>query len=532
MKPVCKWVTLPSPFNLSEVFRTPFAVWQPRANEIGEFTHRPEWAAALHKALHEAQASPRPLSVPRRIFISYRWGDPTANAWVNTLRQQLELRGNYVEFDQTAQRETDPPSVPELVGRIAGCHIFLAVLDPGYLERVVAVDSKDVGKGWVTDEFHTALAFAENGSLNIMGFLRDGNHLHPAFRPFVPGIAGNTFDVRDPRALVPILDQFFVQFGAMPDEKIAVRAAAALHASQQAFVAGNTRGAIDHAEEACRLVPGLADGFAQRARMAYRARLPAQAFQDARHAVKIDPTMTEMLVYAAAAATDLEQWREAAHFARVVLERDRAQANAHYLIGKALTRLSQEDAALAHFEIARGLKLMLPSLYNDAGALCRRLGNPVKALEWFGEGLNLAPLDSVLLVNSTAAAMEAGRADLAIETLDLLAKHHPKAPQLNLLTSTLTHWCQADLAPPALSPRILRPPSVGIITCSDCPANVAVLEDTQMLCAGCGALLTSQKCDCCGSTGMVAPAFEGAPFQCPYCGQGFLHYKTVKKTVR
>jgi hypothetical protein len=104
--------TLDSAFGLADILRIPYALWQPRGEGVGEFKHRPEWAEALHDALVDAQAKPRPLSVPRRIFISYRWGDPQEDAWVDTLRRELEARGNYIEFDRRRSGRNDHPQSP------------------------------------------------------------------------------------------------------------------------------------------------------------------------------------------------------------------------------------------------------------------------------------------------------------------------------------------------------------------------------------------------------------------------------------
>jgi hypothetical protein len=147
-QPLRPATTLNSVFGLAEVLRIPFALWRPRGEAIGEFKHRPEWAQALSQALRDAQAKPRPLSVPRRIFVSYRWQSDHEDAWVAALGRELRARGNLVVFDRDAQREARPPSVPELVARIANCHVFLAVLDPGYMKRVVAVESAPMAEGW------------------------------------------------------------------------------------------------------------------------------------------------------------------------------------------------------------------------------------------------------------------------------------------------------------------------------------------------------------------------------------------------
>jgi hypothetical protein len=67
------------------------------------------------------------------------------------------------------------------------CHVFLAVLDPGYIERVVAVESAPLAEGWVTDEFYMAISFADEGILMLLGLLREGDVLPFAFREFAAG---------------------------------------------------------------------------------------------------------------------------------------------------------------------------------------------------------------------------------------------------------------------------------------------------------------------------------------------------------
>src|SRR6478672_3127543 len=70
-EPIETGTTLDSVFGLAEISRFPYSLWQPRGIEIDDFRIRPEWAEALRDALRDAQRQPRPLSVPRRIFISY-----------------------------------------------------------------------------------------------------------------------------------------------------------------------------------------------------------------------------------------------------------------------------------------------------------------------------------------------------------------------------------------------------------------------------------------------------------------------------
>jgi tetratricopeptide (TPR) repeat protein len=517
-----------SVFELPEIVRVPFALWQPRGVTIDDFEHRPAIAEALETALERAQSEPRPLSVPRRIFISYRWGDADEDAWVEALDRELRRRGNSVVFDRRTQREAHPPSVPELVARIAGCHVFLAVLDPGYVERVASGPDAPQQEGWVTDEFHTALAFAGGGVLSILGLLRQGDLIPTPFRMFAVGEAGNTFDVRGDDELGRVLDQYFVQFGTAPDEDVSREAAAALHASRTSALGGDRAASLAHADEACRLLPDLADGFAQRARIAYELEQHEQALGDAQRALDINPLMDEMLIHAAAAANDLGRFPDGARYARMALERNRAQANAHYLAGSALSRMDQVDAALAHFNIARRADLGLLRLYNEAGYAWRRIGEPAVGLQWYREGLRRAPGHPGFLVNATAAAMEAGQPMPAYELLSSLLELHPGVPEVDELAKILADWVGSDSPPPVLSPRLPRPTPVQTVECSACEARVPLADEDQMLCAGCGGSAPPlEPCAWCSATGKVTlPLLNvmDAGISCPFCGVGSLSF--------
>ena len=89
---------------------------------------RGTWVAELNEALEARLRGAQPLSVPPRVFISYRWGSQEQNTWVEQLALELRSRGYFVAFDRT---DCKPGiSVPEFVSNLAGCQTFLAVLDP------------------------------------------------------------------------------------------------------------------------------------------------------------------------------------------------------------------------------------------------------------------------------------------------------------------------------------------------------------------------------------------------------------------
>ena len=528
-------ITADANLDLTEVQRLPFALWQPRGNEIGGFEHRPEWEAPLREALQRAQQEPRPLSVPRRVFVSYRWGGKADDEWVARLARELETRANAVVFDRAA---TAALTVPELVSRIANCHVFLSVLDPGYVERIYAASPGDRREGWVTDEFHTAAAFARAGLINMIGLLRSGEQLPPGFRPFAHGEAGNTFDVREDSALPSVLDQFFSPLGPTPEPQAAAAAASALAHSYTSLRAGDVEDAHTHAQIACEQIPELCDGFAQRARVRHARHAFAGAFDDAQRALRSNPALDEMALLSASCACELRNWREAGRNARLAAERNIGQNYAHLFLGRSLLELEQHEAALAHLQIARAGELKELQMYNYGGWALSCLGRPVEALEWFQRGLTNFPDADNLLANGVIAAIEAGKTSEAYEHLVRLADVNPSHPQLGPLTQALANWCNSDGPPPRLGSVAEPSAPVGAWRCADCSAAIHVSDEQTAPCFGCGALrsLSERVCGFCAAEGKLLPAsFPESPTElamktkCPYCRAGEFRYEAAKE---
>jgi tetratricopeptide (TPR) repeat protein len=508
--------TIASPFELDDVVNVPTAYWRPRDDALSSFRLRPEWASALEHELELAQDRPRPLSVPRRVFISYRWGRPDDDAWVERLHDQLVERGNEVVFDREAQRLPQPPSVPALVAEIASCHVFLAVLDPGYLERVTAVDDAPQAEGWVTDEYQTAIEFARHGLVLLIGLLRAGDTLPSAFRPFRAGRPGNTFDVRRHGSLDGVLDRFFRQADDAPDPEIGRQAAQRLKDSELAAAAGDVDGSIAAADRVCELVPGLPDGFAQRARVAYAHERPEPALADSLRALQLDPDLLDMRIFGSAAAADLMQWPRCAQLARSVLERDREHPNAHFLIGRALDGMDQVEAARAHFVLARRGGLALHDLFLAAGVAALRGDDPHDAVEWFDAGASRFAHSPTLHQNAVLAAIESEQPTEAYERLQLFAERFPDDPNLGPITAELTHWLQTDDPPPRFMERVDQPPRAAVFSCDACGAMISLPSLDAPLCAGCGKVCASfvGECDCCGADGRTGQMIGTV---CPFC---------------
>jgi hypothetical protein len=94
---------------------------------------RAVWVAQLSEAICDRLAGPPPLTFPPAVFVSYRWASAEDNQWVADLAAELRRRGYPVFFDREVPGE---PNVPHLVSRIADARVFIAVLDPGYAERI------------------------------------------------------------------------------------------------------------------------------------------------------------------------------------------------------------------------------------------------------------------------------------------------------------------------------------------------------------------------------------------------------------
>jgi tetratricopeptide (TPR) repeat protein len=501
---------------------------RPRREALRMFGDRSLWVAELKEAIERRLNGPPPLSIPPRIFLSYRWSSPEADAWAENLALKLRSRGYFVIFDKT---DCLIDGIPDFVSRLAECHIFLALLDLGYARRIHATDeSGPMEDGWVFDEFNNAAALGNAGFLQVVGVLRGGDELPRGFRFPVLGRFGNAVDARDPERLESALDDLFPPITLKVSQADVDRVIALIRDSHTAAEKNDLQEAASLAHEAINVIPDIVDGYAQLARISVKGGDSEEGLWAAEAALAIAPRSSEMLSLAALLAYHLKQKECIDYCLRLFdLEGDRFAAKylgtAHYILGNALDDLGQAYAGVAHLEIARRLSPDVPTIHNDTGFVYRRIGDLPRALACFQTGLSLSPGDAGLLVNQAGTYLEAANAVGAKRTLSQLRAHHPAHPALEgleKLAVSLEHGGETVILLPRLPPR----PGGRIIACSECAVGIPLANDKEVLCARCGAEHSEPglHCGCCGGDGFVIPALSniGASFLCPYCRVGHL----------
>lgn len=512
--------------SLSEVLRRRDGTRRTHKEAVKLFGLRGTWVAELNEALEAHLRGPKPLSIPPRIFVSYRWSTHEQDSWVEKLVRALRDRGYFVVFDRT---DCKPGmAVPDFVSSLANCQTFLAVLDPGYASRIGTEGAK-MEDGWVFDEYNSAAHLANAGHLTMIGFLRSGNILPRGFKFPVPGRAGNAVDVRNPAKLGSVLDQLFPRIANLPPMEQIDTMSGLIQASHSAVSSGRLEEAWNLAQQATQTIPQIPDGYAQQARIAINAGNSAVGLDAAARALALNPGLPEMLALAGGCAYHEKQFARSIEFCVKLLELqglpsvERYLHLAHYHLGNALDDSGQSYAGIAHLEIARRLAPGIASFHNDTGLAYRHVGGLLRALSCFDDGLKIAPDDSMLLVNRAAAAVEAGNVGLFNVALQDLARHDPIHPSIDYLTKAVKAWQQAGGPPPQLVPQMRKESIAGTARCTHCPAEIPLAGPKDMLCAGCGGerAAPTGKCPLCQSNGLVVPSLG---FLCPYCRDGHLEF--------
>lgn len=508
----------------------------------------------LNNALKAITALPNPPRVPPRVFVSYRWSTPAKDAWVERLAEDLVQRGYIVMFDRAIRDEFntlvhdefDMWPTPALVATIASCHIFLAIIDPGYLERTgpqtpekTSVKVKD---GWVLDELDTALYLAEpfpqKRGLSLAGFLREGNDLPRGFTLSEPEKPGNVFDLRNPLSLSRALEINFGSAQVLPHLQEWSEANSLIITAELAAAYGRRADAYALSVKAATVVPDLSAGHAQLARMAIACNRPVEGLTAARRALELDAKLGEVHTMAASCAYYASELNAAAQFAIKALEQDSDDVLAHWALGNALDDLGQTCAGIAHLEIAR--KITGPSgsssnssIHNDTGMAYRHANEPFRALACFARGLEIDPKDELLLENRTAAAIEVGDKQFAQRAIEELRQHYPNNKSVHVFTNAVTALRTTHQSAPSPSRQCQEKHIVGNLHCSRCATEIPCTSERAQLCAGCGAarVNASKPCHICDTHQVVVleSRLRGSAVRCPFCRVGDMSLVSLER---
>jgi len=515
--------------TVSRALRRPDGSLRPPAEVAKRIGWRAVWVAQLNEAIQERLFAPPPLSFPPSIFVSYRWGSEADNEWVARLARTLKARGYPVVFDRDEPGEID---VPDLVSKVADARWFVAILDDGYAERIARGDDEKgrIRDGWVFDEYNTAARFSNARQLRIVGFLRGGSELPRGFRHPAPGIPGNVIDVRDPERLELVLDDLFPAIDDAPDARTVERATASLASSHAHLCAGEFEAAYADAEALTDALPGIVDGPAQKVRVALRANWGDVGLSAAEEAMALAPKSRELLRAAALFADAAGEPARAVQYASRYLEQygDEGSgelAQVRQVLGSALDDVGQVYPAIAHLERVRRQAPGEPGVLNTLGFVYRRAGEPATAIERFEEGLRVDASDPALLMNLTAALLEAGRATDARVVLARLEAALPGHPSVAGLAGEIARAERGTGrgAPPRLVATVFSDAADRWVGCTACPARVPIAQ-RETLCARCGGVTPmhpASPCPHCTGTGR-AVLVPGLAQQCPYCGEGSL----------
>jgi Flp pilus assembly protein TadD len=485
------------------------------------------WVAELRHSILLRLSRPPPFSEPPTVFLSYRWGSEQHNGWVAALAKMLAARGYRVTLDRLVPPEQ--MDVPAFVSNLADCLYFLAVIDPGYVERLRPGGSGAVKDGWVFDETNNAFDLENLGLLRVVGLLREGTVLPPNFSMPAPGEPGNTIDVRDPTRLANFLDDVFPDRDRGANAARWAAAEGVYNASIEALARGGYQAAFDRAQDLVGREPELIDGYLQEVRVCLAAGAAEPGLAAARHALDRFPEFAEFELAAAEFALALGQSKPAVHHAARVLIApqvpDERRAKAHAILGTTIDDLGQVDVAIAHLDRAIAHFGRQPLLLQNLGFMQRRAGRPQAAATLFAEALTIEPDSVPLRTNLVAALIESGEAVPARRELKTLAD--PKAA--TMLSARIAELEDTGV-PVVLSER--APPRAGTVqvACTVCELAL-VVDDDSVLCFGCGSPRPpgAAPCGFCEADGQVPIILGDAECGCPFCRRGRLRINRLSE---
>lgn len=506
-----------------------------RQEALARFGPRVVRAAEILEALAAQQDRPRPLSVPRRVFISYRWGQEDEDEWVLNLARELENRHNVVIFDKLARVPDEESHIARLVGRIAECHLFLMVIDPEYVvgtaggehlsEQETRTWSRSseapwivLERGWVYDEYQISKVLLHVMRIRGLGFLRSGDRVPHGMRIAGPRRPGNVFDVRTREKLELILDHFFSLPGALPSEELASLVERLLHDSAQAAHDGEVEDAHRMALEAASLLPDLPDPHLRLAVACLRSGRFREAFESAQRAMALDPTYLPHRYLFALTACEVHENERAMGVAGDLTDVDPLSWRVHLVLAATLASVGQPVAAIGHLRAAR--------LYDfdpfSALSEWKAQFGPRAAPEVAAHGASLPLLDPHWTPMERAVQISQVRDGRLVDTYLSFPDGCAGQASAQDLDRVL-----ATVAVARLSHALDKAgQSTARFRCSQCEAELSFNPPFGPICDRCGALLQDHRvaCSYCGSRrlSLLAALLHDGWCHCPYCVGGEL----------
>jgi TIR domain len=505
-----------------EILYSPNGARRSDEEVVGLYGVRGLHLALIGEELVKLRDLPPPLSEPTRVFISYCWSTASENEWVARLAHNIRERGYFVYHDRSRrQQAVTTTDIASIVAEIAQSHIFVCVIDPGYIAQVGDRVSLELSKRWAYTEF--TFARESPARLGIIGLLRAGEAVPPGMSVADQYHGGSVRDVREPSQLTPVLDAMFPTKESSLNTLQTQHGEALLSQVASSLRESDYAQAFQASELLAKELPSIDDGHALLTVAALRANDLNVAYNQG---LTLNPSYAQNRILFAVAALECGKPKEALH----VLQDDRSAPAglASMVKGAALLQLGQDLSAHAHVRLARRRRPLdemctelLTQLREDGTIESSGIPSCVSAplqipTDFFGPVNHIVALATPsqrsqpmrLHLVSDLAAMQIGR-DYDVT---LLARLAPRVADL---------W----------GPRIpARPFSPTVIECTHCKFLLQVTSHEHALCEGCGAqtLLWDRienQCSYCGSGGVLGllPAFGEGYCPCPYCRDGDLY---------
>lgn len=500
--------------------------------------------AALNSAVRARDGIFRSAGYPPTVFVSYRWESTEIKEFAARLARHVEARGFAVFLDQdvAALRDNDPIELGQYLSVIVDCQVVICIVTPQYLAGLEP-------RAWLTEERQLMNLLAGRGAM-IVHLLCDGAPPPGPVRnalsdPLDPG-RGVTAEV-----LVPDQQAFVVDMRGNRDDGFASldrllrytgprlpagvepsfrpwldRVAQAHETGADGVAAAEFRlgGAFAHTVEYRRLAAHLA---VRRGARDEARRLACSAATD-------DNASTETLIDAALLLRELGKPDAALNaLARVPwwLARDWSW-RVHFVQGDMLDDLASHVAALAHLKYAVALckrswiekKPTTTDVAHLRGTLgyvlLFRFADPAQAHSHLAAAWQDNPTagNSVNLIVCHAALGDWASAERVwTAAVDTIADSTDE--RFTGLRAALT---ARTIGPP--QPTVRRPRGAHSWSCPTCSACL-LMDDTDLLCAGCGTAFTRATwCPCCAGNQLAGAGAGTAsglvPPKCPICNTG------------